>query len=499
MQSCPLKLRMDYCGTDLSPPRRPNTHTSRYQGEFALWVGNIPPNTTIMSLRDYFSEPSPWDLLSVSYNPDARYAFVNFSAESARLSAIRQAASRLFEGRRLDCRIRHESRGRSTKVNYGLNNNGNKGLHSRSGPICCDRAKSLRSKVEEFAHFPEAERSSWGKEKYFILKSFSLEALYQSLETGRWHVPKRHVERLNHAFQTASKVYLIFSVNGSGCFFGYATMRSEIRVEEEDLIPFDDEVHVMSHHDIEVEDDSGSSQPEVESDVQPMARSRTESLVSSDSAASSSLSLASTGSVIYQPERRRIIWQASWPRRTIRESPSIEEDLQTASPGVASSSFANISPIESHSKPRSAGQSGGITCPPSTLNLNPTDPPDATGTTAKQAPVAPLVLLPSPSSSTESLFHTVPEDTSADPSFLATLDRFSSPCRIKWLCAQSLPFAAVRGLTNPWNADKEVHVARNVTPMEPGVAAALLDCWAAGPAPGTGEKMEVRSFSLHPR
>ncbi|KIW81577.1 hypothetical protein Z517_04603 [Fonsecaea pedrosoi CBS 271.37] len=474
---------MDLCGVcrqgvdDSNPPRSSSTRPSRYQGGLALWVGNIPQNTTVMSLRDYFSEPAPCDLLSVSYNPDARYAFVNFSSEAARLAAIRLAGSRLFDGRRLDCRIRHEFRGRSTKVNYGLNTSTNKALLTSSSPVRCDRAKSLRSKVEEFTHFPEADRSSWGKEKYFILKSFSLDALYQSLETGRWHVPKRHVERLNHAYQTASKVYLIFSVNGSGCFFGYAVMRSEIRVEDDDLIPFGDEVHVISPHGFEVEDDSGASQPEFECDAQPTAvRSRTESLASSDStmtcsstASWSSLSPSSSvssGSIIYQPERRRIIWEASWPPRTTpRETVSTEEDLHTNSP------TGSLSVSEIHPQPQPLPWPVGRTDPHSLSTLT------ATATTLSNRTESPDDM-----ASRFTATANGDSDASSSSSFLATLDRFSSPCRIKWLCAQSLPFAAVRGLTNPWNADKEVHVARNVTPVEPTVAARLLESWGTATA-----------------
>ncbi|OAL29293.1 hypothetical protein AYO22_02187 [Fonsecaea multimorphosa] len=401
-----------------------------------------------MNLRDYFSEPAAWDLLSVSYNPDARYAFVNFSSDAARLAAIRHAASRLFEGRRLDCRIRHESRGRSTKVNYGLNTIANRGPLGGASSMCCDRAKSLRSKVEEFAHFPEADRSSWGTEKYFILKSFSLDALYQSLETGRWHVPKRHVERLNHAFQTASKVILIFSVNGSGCFFGYATMRSEIHVDEQDLVPFNDQVHVISHHDLDTEDDYGSSEPGMDGDAQPqsLTRSRTESLASSDSTASSSssssISSVASGSIIYQPERRRIIWEAS--PTSLTHFPSL-----AASP----------------SSPITTSHSTKLTCK-CTFPIHP--------------PTVPIsALVPDPDTDNPYLYPQLDPHQHYSPSH-ATLefDRFSSPCAIKWLCAQSLPFAAVRNLTNPWNADKPLHVARNVTPVEPQVARKLLECWA---------------------
>lgn len=181
-----------------SPSQRHSRQESRVWGDYALWVGNLPQQTTVMALRDYFSEPCPRDLLSISYNPDAKYAFVNFGTESARNAAIQQAASQTLDGKRLDCRIRQDSVSRSTKVNYGLNQKG------RRRPSWGDRSNELLCKVEEFSHFPESHQSQWGKEKYFIIKSFSIEALYQSLESNQWYVPKRHIDRLNLAFQVST-------------------------------------------------------------------------------------------------------------------------------------------------------------------------------------------------------------------------------------------------------------------------------------------------------
>ena len=177
----------------------PESEAPRYWGEHALWVGNIPQDTTIMSLRDYFSEASPQELLSISYNPDAKYAFVNYSTESSRVAAIRHAASRMFQGRRLDCRIRQDSTSRSTKVNYGLNQS-----RHRQVSISANQSNDLWNKVEEFSHFPEADRAQWGMEKFFIVKSFSIEALSKSLESNQWYVPRRHIDRLNHAFQVGA-------------------------------------------------------------------------------------------------------------------------------------------------------------------------------------------------------------------------------------------------------------------------------------------------------
>lgn len=185
------------------PPTRPKSRDhgrrqSRSWAGYALWVGNIPERTTVLGLRDYFSEAAHQELLTISYNPDAKYAFVNFRTESGRIAAIGRAASQLFDGKRLDCRIRQEPNSRSTKVSYGLNQSN----PTRLSPSP-DRSKDMWHKIEELNQHPEADRSQWGKDKYFIIKSFSMQALYQSLNTNLWYIPKRHVERLNHAYQVS--------------------------------------------------------------------------------------------------------------------------------------------------------------------------------------------------------------------------------------------------------------------------------------------------------
>jgi hypothetical protein len=365
---------------------RTNSATAR--GEHALWVGNIPTNTTIMRLRDYFSQamPTQEDLLSISYNPEARYAFVNFRTESARMTAIQQAACQLFDEKRLDCRIRQTGQRRSTKVNYGLE-------AGRPGqPISIDtsRPENLQNKVDELSRFPEADASQHRSDKFFILKSYSMETLYQSLATGTWNVPRRHVERLNHAFQTASNVYLIFSVNGSGQFFGYAVMRAEIRYDESTTHP-----HQMRSPggSLNATGDSGLSDNDTESE--PDQTSRRHSCGSCDT-------VVSTGSISYVPERRKITWLAPWAQ------------------------------------------------PP------PTD----------QSPSSPLSATPLD-----------PFASSHSDALMTNLANFSHPCQIKWLSTQSLLFDEIRGLRNAWNSDKEVHIARNVTPVEPTVAMAMLERW----------------------
>ena len=362
-----------------------------------------------MRLRDYFSEvmSSRQDLLSISYNPDARYAFINFRTEAARMLAIQQAAHRLFDARRLDCRIRRCGSDRSTKVNYGLSS-GRPGQPISISPD--NQPSSLYHKVEELSQFPEANSTQYGRDKFFVLKSYSLDTLYQSLSSGVWQVPKRHVERLNHAFQTARKVYLLFSVNGSRQFFGYASMRAEMHDSDEESPrqPSRSAADATRPTPNAVVDDESS--PVSNEESQPNSRaSRRQSLASCDSA-------SSTSSISYDPQRRKITWHAPGVCPDVREH-SLSSSLDPA--------FSKLSPWF-----------------PSTTPFS------------------------SPSST-----------ASSELSLDANLTRYTRPCEIKWLSTQSVPFDEIRGLRNPWNGNKEIHVARNVTAVEPSAAAVLLRRW----------------------
>lgn len=51
---------------------------------------------------------------------------------------------------------------------------------------------------------------------------------------------------------------------------------------------------------------------------------------------------------------------------------------------------------------------------------------------------------------------------------------FGRPFNVDWLCWRRLPFHHTRGLRNPWNANKEVKIARDGTEIEPGVGRRLI-------------------------
>ncbi|XP_066516299.1 3'-5' RNA helicase YTHDC2 isoform X2 [Hoplias malabaricus] len=67
--------------------------------------------------------------------------------------------------------------------------------------------------------------------RYFIMKSSNLRNIELSQLRGIWSTTPNNEHKLNRAFQESAMVFLIFSVQGSGHFQGYAKMSSEIGSE----------------------------------------------------------------------------------------------------------------------------------------------------------------------------------------------------------------------------------------------------------------------------
>ncbi|KAM6391605.1 3'-5' RNA helicase YTHDC2 [Rhynochetos jubatus] len=68
--------------------------------------------------------------------------------------------------------------------------------------------------------------------RYFIMKSSNLQNIDISQQKGIWSTMPSNEQKLNQAFWESSMVYLIFSVQGSGHFQGFARMTSEIGCEK---------------------------------------------------------------------------------------------------------------------------------------------------------------------------------------------------------------------------------------------------------------------------
>jgi hypothetical protein len=78
---------------------------------------------------------------------------------------------------------------------------------------------------------------------------------------------------------------------------------------------------------------------------------------------------------------------------------------------------------------------------------------------------------------------------------------WGKPFKIEWISTNRLPFYRTRGLRNPWNANREVKIARDGTELEPSVGERLIQMFhRLGPSnAGVGAPMmplHAQSFGV---
>jgi hypothetical protein len=96
----------------------------------------------------------------------------------------------------------------------------------------------LEEAGDELEGTVEKEDSSLPKDKFFVVKSLTVEDMELSIRNGIWATQSHNEEALNKAYQDADNVYLIFSANKSGEYFGYARMTSPIHDDPAAAIEF---------------------------------------------------------------------------------------------------------------------------------------------------------------------------------------------------------------------------------------------------------------------
>lgn len=206
-------------------------------------------------------------------------------------------------------------------------------------------------------------------EKYFIVKSLTAQDLEASVRNGIWATQSHNENSLNKAYDQAENVYLIFSANKSGEYFGYARMASAISGEPVNL---------------------SSAQPSEESST----NTATDSAGSPQSIPTPATATAPKGRIIDDSARGTIFWEAD----------HVEADEDSPA--------------------REGGSSG---------------------------------------------------------------QNWGKQFQIEWVSTTRLPFYRTRGLRNPWNANREVKIARDGTELEPSIGRRLVQMFhRPSPASSTG-------------
>ncbi|KAF2169091.1 hypothetical protein M409DRAFT_21102 [Zasmidium cellare ATCC 36951] len=365
------------------PPRKPK------QSGHALWVGNLPPQALVTDLKDHFSRDATTDIESVFLIAKSNCAFVNYRTEAACVAAMNRFHDSRFHGVRLVCRLRRGTASSAAATPTAEEAESppepatatiEKDEDALSPTIA--RSQSHQSDVSnKSGNSPGAPPASDEKvpEKYFIVKSLTAQDLEASVRNGIWATQSHNEDALNRAYSQADNVYLIFSANKSGEYFGYARMASTISGEAVDL-----------------------------SSTFPSAQeAATDPAGSPQSIPTPATATAPKGRIIDDSARGTIFWEAD------------------------------------HS-----------------------------------------------------------EDEEGAPEKDGTGQNWGKQFQIEWVSTNRLPFYRTRGLRNPWNANREVKIARDGTELEPSVGRRLVQMFhrpspspsASGPGgpppgnapPGTG-------------
>lgn len=225
-------------GMPRGPPRKPK------QSGHALWVGNLPVGTKVMDLKEYFSREAKDDIESVFLISKSNCAFVNYRTENSCAQAMERFHDSRFLNTRLVCRLRRSSAtstvGAATPSPDPSADQSAQA--STSGDEGNKEGEEEEAPVENIKSPPigpggaRAPSRETGRDRIFIVKSLTVEDLDLSVRNGIWATQNHNETALNHAFETADNVYLIFSANKSGEYYGYARMTSPILDDPSNVI-----------------------------------------------------------------------------------------------------------------------------------------------------------------------------------------------------------------------------------------------------------------------
>ncbi|KAI1338585.1 YT521-B-like domain-containing protein [Xylariaceae sp. FL0016] len=232
------------------PPRKPR------QSGHAIWIGNLPPQTDLMSLVQHVCKEAA-GLESLFLISKSNCAFANFKDEGSCVAAQQRLHDSKFHTVRLVSRLRKSTvegtAGQTAPTGPAATSpSAQPGpTESTSSPPLQESEPSIAtSDVLAVQKSTVAVESNSQKDKFFILKSLTVEDLELSVRNGVWATQSHNEEGLNAAFKAVDNVYLVFSANKSGEYFGYARMVSPINDDPAAAIEFAPKAQTTSNLDL---------------------------------------------------------------------------------------------------------------------------------------------------------------------------------------------------------------------------------------------------------
>ncbi|OAX32687.1 hypothetical protein K503DRAFT_701659 [Rhizopogon vinicolor AM-OR11-026] len=511
-------------------PYHPNPPAHR--SEWVMWVGNVPDDTTHDELWRFLkhphspsselSEPADSGVSSIFLISRSNCAFVNYDREESLQRAIAKFNGQQLHPHEWRCpRLVCRARRKEDDLRAGVGGQRGMGVHTRyvreqkkekqetapsedelSSPVNrysslsseAGRAPTVLSNDEETARISPSLQlgqcvrapsgssyastnssllSRYFPKRFFILKSLTQFDLDLSVENGLWATQKHNETILDQAYRTSTEVILIFGVNKSGEFYGYARMAGRISQGEH-------RISWASHADSPSSPISSLSSRRQVKPSPPV----------------------STSQAFFTPSENRLVEESPLPvtpsmggLSSSKPSPAVPH--QSSAPAALGPhqkrEFSAGSPAPKFSL-GAAGKAKSIAgllskdfaSPAPSIELDTNAPVRAVrnkrSTEDTKTGVSALQPVQEENNSTsgdgdEEQVNENAKPTTAENAGNDGRQTWGQAFKVEWLCTDRLPFHRIRHLRNPWNHDREIKVSRDGTELEPGVGQQLVEQW----------------------
>lgn len=189
------------------PPRKPK------QSGHALWVGNLPPGVSIHDLKDHFSRDATNDIESLFLISKSNCAFVNYRTEAACVAAMNRFHDSRFHSVRLVCRLRRGSvagNGQQGQSPASANASGSP-LVDGASPDKEDDGASAFAEEDSSVGAAVSQTTSVDRvpEKFFIVKSLTIQDLEASVREGVWATQSHNEKILSNAYEVSLQSFIL--------------------------------------------------------------------------------------------------------------------------------------------------------------------------------------------------------------------------------------------------------------------------------------------------
>lgn len=175
----------------------------------AIWIGNLPPHTDLMSLVVHVCKETS-GLESLFLISKSNCAFANFQDEESCTGAQAKIHDSRFQTVRLVSRLRRNSVGAGAGA---VTPTGPAALIPPSNPPVVRTpspgtdSKGKDDNEVEINEVPEREDGVQPKDKFFVVKSLTVEDLELSVRNGIWATQSHNEEILNKAYKVILCMY----------------------------------------------------------------------------------------------------------------------------------------------------------------------------------------------------------------------------------------------------------------------------------------------------